>query len=165
MSRLRIVAVLVAAVVVHRIVADVVTVGGTSPDTLLVVAAAAGLVGGPRRGAVIGFSAGLAADLFLLTPFGLAALVYCVVGYASGEFSGTVVRSARWIPLVAVSIAATLGQVLFAFAAATVGWGQLVSAKLPLAALTIGVLGGTLALAVTPAMAWAIRDRTRTSLR
>ena len=35
---------------------------------------------GPDRGAVVGFFAGLGYDVFLQTPFGLSALVYCVGG-------------------------------------------------------------------------------------
>ena len=49
---------------------------GSPPDLMLALAVAAGLAGGPERGAWVGFAAGLLADCFLQTPLGLSALVY-----------------------------------------------------------------------------------------
>ena len=42
-------------------------------------------MGGPEAGAWVGFTAGLATDLFLPTPFGLSALVGCVLGFVTGR--------------------------------------------------------------------------------
>ena len=49
--------------------------GGVHPDIMVLLPILAGLVGGPARGASMGFASGLVADLFLPTPFGLSALV------------------------------------------------------------------------------------------
>ena len=50
-------------------------VAGAAPDVMLLLAIAAGVVGGPQLGALMGFAAGLVLDLFLETPLGLSALV------------------------------------------------------------------------------------------
>ena len=86
---------------------------GAPGDLLLLLAIAAGLVGGPMRGAIVGFTAGMAMDLVLLTPFGLSALTYLAVGYAVGAFHGGVLRSAPWIPVVAAFLASSLGLGFF----------------------------------------------------
>ena len=59
-------------------------IGGVHPDITLLVAVVSGLVAGPRRGAVIGFWAGLLIDPVLPTPLGMTALVWAKVGFAAG---------------------------------------------------------------------------------
>jgi len=46
---------------------------------------AAGLTSGPDRGALAGFAIGVVADLVVVSPFGLTALAYTVVGWAVGS--------------------------------------------------------------------------------
>ena len=48
-----------------------ITVAGAHPDIMLLLPVAAGMAAGPEEGAVVGFVAGMAADLLLPTPFGL----------------------------------------------------------------------------------------------
>ena len=60
------------------------------------MAVSAGFVGGPDLGALVGFFAGLTLDLLLPAPMGLAALAYCLAGYAIGVLHGTSVRTSRW---------------------------------------------------------------------
>ena len=59
-------------------------IGGVHPDITLLVAVVSGQVAGPRRGAVIGFWAGLLIDPVLPTPLGMTALVWATVGFAAG---------------------------------------------------------------------------------
>ena len=94
---------------------------GAPGDLLLLLAIAAGMVGGPVRGAVVGFAAGIAMDLVLLTPFGLSSLTYLAVGYAVGTIHDGVLRSAPWIPVVAGFVASALGVVFFVVLGQLVG--------------------------------------------
>lgn len=82
---------------------------GTPGDLLLLLTIAAGMASGPVRGATVGFIAGIAMDLVLLTPFGLSALAYLAVGYAVGTIHDGVLRSAPWIPVVVAVVATALG--------------------------------------------------------
>lgn len=94
---------------------------GVPGDLLLLLAIAAGMVGGPMRGAMVGFIAGLAMDLVLLTPFGLSSLTYLAVGYAVGTIHDGVLRSAPWIPVVAAFLASAVGVVFFVVLGQLVG--------------------------------------------
>jgi rod shape-determining protein MreD len=93
---------------------------GIRPDLLLGVGIVAALVAGPERGAVVAFAAGLAGDLFVNTPFGLSALVDCVVAFMAGSIQTALPPRQRWsIPALtavgsafAVVVWATLGTVL-----------------------------------------------------
>jgi rod shape-determining protein MreD len=101
--------VVLAVVLQMAVVADL-RVGGAVADLVLAVVVAAGLTGGPDRGATYGFAAGVAYDLVLDTPFGLTALSYALVGYAVGWAGEALGRtSGRW-PVV-VAAAAGAGQV------------------------------------------------------
>ena len=59
-------------------------VGRVHPEVMFLVAVAAGYAAGPGRGAVIGFSSGIVADLFVPTTFGMSALVGAVLAYCVG---------------------------------------------------------------------------------
>ena len=58
---------------------------GVHPDLLWLVPITAAILDGPETGAIAGFWSGLAFDLILPTPFGLSALVGCILGYAVGS--------------------------------------------------------------------------------
>jgi rod shape-determining protein MreD len=65
------------------------------PDLLVVVVIAFALVGGPQRGAVIGFATGLAADLMPPSDHlaGRLAFAYTLVGYLAGLLEDVEERS------------------------------------------------------------------------
>ena len=68
------------------------------PDAMLLLTIVSALIAGPERGAVLGFAAGVLVDLTLQTPFGLSALVLCLVGFAVGQLQAAILRSAWSIP-------------------------------------------------------------------
>ncbi|MGH9212956.1 MAG: rod shape-determining protein MreD [Acidimicrobiales bacterium] len=88
-------------------------------DLVLLMALAAGSVGGQDRGAVVGFVAGLSYDLMLDTPFGLAALTCVLAGYAAGWATGRVDRTQWWFH-VATSAVLSIVAVVFSVIAARV---------------------------------------------
>ena len=70
-------------------------ISGAGPDIALVAALALAYREGPESGAIAGFGAGLAIDLFLSTPFGLSALAFTIAGYTIGLVQGSMVRMRR----------------------------------------------------------------------
>jgi rod shape-determining protein MreD len=76
--------VLLVALVLQFGAFDQLTVLGAHADVMLTIAVAAGLLGGPQRGAMVGFVAGLLADLIVPTQFGLSALTFTLVAYGTG---------------------------------------------------------------------------------
>ncbi len=77
-GRLRVVAILLTAVTVQVTVFEEIRVSGVSVELLLLVSILAGFHGGPERGAVVAFCAGLLHDTITATPLGLHALVYAL---------------------------------------------------------------------------------------
>ena len=112
---------IVVTVVLHTAVLSRLRVFGVIPDLMLAVAVAAGVEAGPARGAVIAFCGGMALDVFLLTPMGLSALVYCLVAYAVGVAHEGVLRTSWYIPVLTAFVASAGGVVLYAVAAWMLG--------------------------------------------
>lgn len=86
---------------------------GARADIVVVAAIAAGIVGGPDIGALVGFAAGLAFDLLLPTPVGMSALCYCVVGYGCGLAQESVLRARWWIPAATAALGGAASAMLF----------------------------------------------------
>lgn len=119
--------VLVAFLLQATVVPDL-RVDQVAPDLLLVVAICGGLSGGGRQGLLIGFAAGLLADLYLTdTPVGLSALVFCIVGYAVGTLRENVLPEGWLLTPVLALVATGAGIVLFVAIGDIVGQSQLVA--------------------------------------
>ncbi len=117
--------VVVAFVVVQETLVLQARVGGVHPDVMVLLPIAAAIVGGPARGAIVGFVAGLVADLFLPTPFGLSALVGSLVGYGVGIVTAAMDRTAWWLPPMA-AVAGSVGyELLYAGLGALLGQPQM----------------------------------------
>jgi rod shape-determining protein MreD len=162
-ARARVPLILLGALVLQSSLLEGLRAVGIPTDALLLVAVAAGATAGPDRGAIIGFVAGLLADLFLQTPLGLSALAYCLVGFAVGVLSGNVIRAAWWIMPLTAFVGSVAGVVAFAFIGAMVGQAHLVRPSLALIALSVGLVNVPLSIPVGRAMSWAMApgsDRT-----
>ena len=155
-ARVRLPFVLFVALVLHQSVFTVTRVGDVHPRVMLVVAVAGGFLAGSERGAVIGFGAGLLADLFVETPFGLSALAYALVGFGVGALQSGILRAAWWIgPLTALA-ASFAGVLLYALLGALIGQAHFVSPRLVTVAAGVGVMNAVLAPVVVRAMGWAL---------
>ncbi len=148
--------VLLAAVVLHTAVFPQLRLFGVAADVLLLVAVAAGMAGGADWGAGVGFAAGLLADCFLQTPFGLSALTYSLVGYGVGAFQATVLHNSRWITLLTTLVASALGVVLFAAVGTVLGQDHLVAVRLVGIAAVVAVLNAVLAPVAVRVLRWAV---------
>ncbi len=127
-ARLRVAALVVVAFLLQATVVSDLRIDEVAPDLLLVVAICAGLAGGARQGVLVGFMAGLLADLYLTeTPVGLSALVLCIVGYGVGTLRENVLPEG-WLLTPALAMVATGGGVaLFVAVGDIVGQTQLVA--------------------------------------
>jgi rod shape-determining protein MreD len=149
---------IVTAAILQRGLFSQIRIEGAVADVLLVLAVAAGLVGGTERGAAVGFCSGLALDLMLTTPFGLAAISYLVAGVVAGWAERTIVRSARWLTMVIAAVSALIGVAVFDLLGTLLGRSDLLHGEL----LAVGVVVAvSTALLVLPAMRmcrWADQD-------
>jgi len=160
-ARFRVPLVILTALIVDMSVLSRVRVAGTMADLMLLVAIAGGITGGPVRGAVVGFAAGIAVDLFLQTPFGLSALVFCIVGYAVGTAESGILRASWWIPVLTAFVASAAGELAFAVIGSVVGDSQLLTGRLWLVIVVAASMNALLAPLTIRTMAWAF-DRAPT---
>ena len=77
-------AVIAASAAVESTVLAHLRLGGARPDVLVIAVTAVAMASGPVPGATFGFSAGLVSDLLFASPVGVSALVYTVIGFATG---------------------------------------------------------------------------------
>lgn len=146
---------LLALVLQHSLLVDL-RVAGVSPDLLLVVAIAGGIVGGRETGAVVGFAAGVAADLLAQTPFGLSSLTFGLVGYGVGTLQAGVLRLTWWIPLLTGLAASAAGVMVYGLLGALLGQGYLLRPDLAGLAAVVGLLNALLVPVVVRATGWAL---------
>jgi rod shape-determining protein MreD len=161
MTRLRFPLVLLLVLIVQKSVLAGVDVRDVRPDALLLVAVCAGLVAGSEVGAVVGFATGLVADLFVLAPLGLSALVFSLVGYAVGAFRSTLIRESWWMPPATAFIASAGGVALYGVLGAVLGQSQYVTPHLVTVALLVGVMNCVLSLALMRLIGWALPQGAR----
>ena len=142
---------------------------GTVPDLAFVLAAAVAYKEGPDVAAVVGFLAGLGADLFLETPLGLTALSGALTGYGLGVLQTSLLRSPRWVAPLLGAGAGLGGGLVFAAAGIVTGSDVLASWRTLevilrasmydalLAPLVFLAVGRVLREDREPAAAWRIR--------
>jgi rod shape-determining protein MreD len=121
-------------------------VGGVHPDIMILLPIVAGIVGGPARGASMGFGAGLVADLFLPTPFGLSALVGTMIGFGVGVTTLALDRSAIWLPPVAALGASALYELIYPVLGSVLGQPQMLHVDLLRIVVVVSVTNAVLAI-------------------
>ncbi len=146
-------------VALHTAILPHVRLFGVGADVMLLAAIAAGLVAGPREAAWTGFLAGLVADCFTRTPFGLSALSYCLVGYGVGLLRAGVLHMSWWLPPVITFFASASGVVTFVALGTTMGQEHLWSWRMPVIACVLAVLNTAIAPLVVRSVRWAVGPR------
>jgi rod shape-determining protein MreD len=114
-------------------------IAGRVPDLGLILAVAVAFDYGPEEGALVGFFAGLAYDLFLATPLGLTALAYALTAYAVGVLQGGVLRSPRWFTPVIGGASGLVAGLLFVGVGLLAGVGGVHGNQ---AFVTVGIASG-----------------------
>jgi rod shape-determining protein MreD len=128
---------------------------GVSLDLLLVLAVAAGMRGGPERGAVVGFTCGLALDAMSVTPFGLGAVSYLVAGTIAGLLEGATVHSSRWLTSAIAMVSSVAGIVMFAVLGSVLGQPGMLGGHLLTIVTIVAVGSAVLVFPVLRTCRWA----------
>ncbi|MGI8686757.1 MAG: rod shape-determining protein MreD [Acidimicrobiales bacterium] len=157
--RLRLSLVLAVALTLHQSLFVTLRIDDVHPQVMLLVAVVGGLLAGAERGALIGFAAGLMADMFVQTPLGLSALTFALVGFVVGSLQTGIVHTAWWIGPVTALLASFAGVVLYGVLGAIIGQAHYVSPRLLLLGAGVGTMNAVLAVPVVRAMSWALDSR------
>jgi rod shape-determining protein MreD len=159
-SVVRVAFVIFVLLMVQQTVVVALRVGGAHPDLLWLLPITAALLDGPETGAIVGFWAGLAFDLVLPTPFGLSALVGCLLGYVTGVLTTAVDPRAAWLKPVAALTGSVAADMLFAVLGAILGQQQMVQVDFLTLFLVVGISSVILVLPVSRMMRWALAGET-----
>ena len=130
-------------------------IDGVHPDLLWLLPITAALLGGANVGALVGFWSGLAFDLVLPTPFGLSALIGCLLGYAMGAATVAMDKRAVWLRPVAAVVGSVAADMLFAVTGAVFGQSQMVRVNFVTLFLVVALSSLVLVLPVSRLMRWA----------
>jgi len=159
-SFVRLALVIFLVLMVQQTVMLALRVGGAHPDLLWLLPITAALIDGPETGAIVGFWSGLAFDLVLPTPFGLSALVGCLLGFATGTLTAAVDPRAAWLKPVAALTGSVAADMLFAVLGAILGQQQMVQVDFLSIFLVVAVSSVVLVLPVSRLMRWALAGET-----
>jgi rod shape-determining protein MreD len=159
-AMIRVALIIFILLMVQQTVMVALRIGGAHPDLLWLLPITAALLDGPETGAIVGFWAGLSFDLVLPTPFGLSALVGCVLGYATGSLTAAMDPRTTWLKPVAALAGSVAADMLFAVLGAILGQGQMVQIGFLALILVVGVSSVVLVLPVNRLMRWALAGET-----
>jgi rod shape-determining protein MreD len=148
--------VVLVAITVQEALLDQLRIAGTHPDVIFLISVAAGYVGGSGRGAVVGFGAGVVADLFLPTTFGMTALVGAVLAYCVGVATSSLVRSSLALQVVTGAAGTAAGLCLYATLGAVLGYPEMLNHDLVPALAVSTPAAAVLSLPAMRLVAWAI---------
>lgn len=110
---------IVLAALLQTVVLARIGLPGGNPDLVLLAVIAVGLTTSPNYGAVVGFGAGLLADILPpdLTTLGTTAMVFSIVGYSAGKIRDPRgLAPAQLLGLIAgLALFASVAQILLAW--------------------------------------------------
>lgn len=155
-ARLRLPLAVLAVLTIQSAVLQDMRVRDVHPDAMLLLAIAAGIVGGSEAGALVGFAVGLVADLFVQTPLGLSALTFALVAFGVGALQASLIRSSWWITPLTALVGSAAGVVLFVVIGAVLGQTHLVRNDVPVVVAVVAVMNAVLALPVVRLAGWAM---------
>jgi rod shape-determining protein MreD len=155
-SVVRVALVIFVVLMVQQTMMVALRIGGVHPDLLWLLPITAALADGPETGGIVGFWAGLAFDLVLPTPFGLSALVGCLLGYAVGALTTAVDPRSTWLKPVAALTGSVAADMLFAVLGAILGQPQMVQIDFVALFLMISISSVVFVLPVSRLMRWAL---------
>ena len=85
------------------------------PNTIVILIAVTGFMQGEKPALIMGFFCGLLLDLFTFKILGLNALIFCVIGFVTGQFHNTFYPEDFKLPLLVITGSDIAYSLLFYF--------------------------------------------------
>lgn len=121
---------------------------------VLASAMAAGMTGGPDRGAAYGFAGGLLLDLYLPTPFGLSGFAFGISAYLIGFGAGRIVEES-WLTRVGfVAVGSALATCIYVFGGEALGQSGMFADDFLQKLGLIVAINAALGIALVPVVTW-----------
>ncbi|HKY13418.1 MAG TPA: rod shape-determining protein MreD [Microthrixaceae bacterium] len=155
--------VVVTTLILQVAVAAQFPVWGVVADLMVLLAVCAGIVGGPARGAIVGFWAGLLYDLARDGRLGLSALAFTLVAFAVGSLLVSVLSVRRPLAMLIVGLTSAAGELLYAVGGEIFGEHTLTHPRLWVIVGVIALVNALLSPLVLRACAWAEGPEERSS--
>lgn len=154
---LRIALVLILAAVLQLAFFSQISLLGSTPDLLPVIAVALGLLGGGVIGAVCGFALGILTDSLLLQTLGVSSIVLLTVGYLAGRWRESFDITSSLLPPLLTGALALVGALMFAVIQLMLGVEAPVSLLFLREVVVKGVLAALLAIPFYPLVRLVLR--------
>jgi rod shape-determining protein MreD len=154
---LRIALLIVFGVVLQLSFFSEITLLGSSPDVLPVIAVALGLLGGGVVGAVCGFALGLLTDSLLLQTLGVSSIVLLSVGYLAGRWRESFDITSSLVPPLLTGALTLFGAAMFAAIQLMLGVEAPVSLLVLREILVKALLAALLAIPIYPLVRFVLR--------
>lgn len=155
-GRFRVFALLLTAATLQATLFDELRIDGVAVEYLLLVAVLAGHHGGPERGAVVAFFAGLLHDSVGVSPLGLHALAFAPVAAAVGHLSARLAAGARGLAALGLLAAVASGVGVAAAIGNLFGLHPVDGTTLFGTAVLAAVMTGTVAVPTSRIVQWAV---------
>ena len=117
-------------------------------DIMLLLVLAAGMVAGPRDGALCGF--------FIGFVYGLSALAYALIGYAAGYLQAVVSSAPWWIGMLIMGAASAVAVAIYALIGTVFGLRDAVNFHLVTVMVVVGVVNLLLAVPALWVQRWTL---------
>lgn len=92
------------AFVLQSTLMQALSLGGISPDIMMILTVSYGFIRGKKSGLIAGFASGLLVDIFFGNVLGFYALIYMYIGYLNGLLHETFFKEDIKLPLVLVAL-------------------------------------------------------------
>lgn len=96
-------AMLIVGYLLQSTIFQALSLGGISPNILIIIVACFGFMRGKKEGMLIGFLAGIILDVLFGNILGFYALVYMFIGYLNGLFSSIFYPEDIKLPMILIS--------------------------------------------------------------
>jgi rod shape-determining protein MreD len=136
---------------------------GVVVDLMVLVAICSAMVGGPERGAVVGFFSGLLYDLARDGRLGLSALAFTITAFVVGMLLVSVLSVKRIMAMVIAGAGCATAELLYAVGGELFGEHTLSNPRLWTIVGVIAVVGALLSPLVLRACRWADGPEERSS--
>jgi rod shape-determining protein MreD len=130
---------------------------GVVLQPVLAFAAAAGVVGGPERGALAGFVLGIMYDLVTGAPLGSSAITMGLAGALAGCVVLFRIELTWWLAALVVTFAAAVGELAVPVVRTFIGQTDVITSRLLVVVPVVAVAAGLASVLLCPLGRWTLR--------